>query len=63
MKQPVYIFTFKHDITQQLIELDNFLGQFYNYSQSSGMTTITFDLDGFTEALGGYNKYCKANSD
>ena len=58
-KQPVYIFTLTKDMTEDLIKLDGFLGQFYHHSQPNGMTTIKFGLNGFTEALGAFNKYCK----
>jgi hypothetical protein len=58
VSQPIYFFSKKGDITEDLITLNYFIGQFYGYGNSSGMTSITFDLDGFTEALAGYNKFC-----
>ena len=36
-------------MTDDIITLNYFIAQFYNYSQDGGMTTITFGLDGFTE--------------
>lgn len=48
----------KEDITQNLIEDDNFFIQFYQFRSQPGMTTVRFDLDGFTEALAAYNKSC-----
>ncbi len=59
VKQPVYLFVLSREITEELIELDDFLGQFYGYTQSGGMTTVKFGLTGFTEAFGAYSKYCK----
>lgn len=59
VKQPVYLFVLSGEITEELLELDYFVGQFYGYTHSEGMTTIKFGLTGFTEALGSYNKYCK----
>lgn len=59
VKQPVYLFVLSGEITEELIELDYFLGQFYGYTQSEGMTTIKFGLIGFTEAFGAYTKHCK----
>jgi len=58
-KNPVYLFTTKQDQTETFIRADYFLGQFYHYSDQSDMTTIKFDLDGFTEAFAAYNKSCK----
>lgn len=55
---PAYIFAVDKDITESLVRSDNFLGQFYNYNHDSSMATITFGLDGFTEALAAYNKIC-----
>jgi serine protease Do len=59
VKQPVYLFALSGDITEELIELDYFVGQFYGYTQAEGMTTIKFGLTGFTEAFGAYTKHCK----
>ncbi|MEO8401690.1 MAG: S1C family serine protease [Gammaproteobacteria bacterium] len=56
---PVYVFAVKSDVTETLVTFDYFLGQFYGYEHRPGMTTIKFDLDGFTEALAAYNKSCK----
>jgi len=55
---PVYIFALKDDLTEKLVTSEYFIGQFYNYSHQPGMTTIKFGLDGFTEALAAYNKFC-----
>jgi len=41
----------KTDLTETLVALDYFLGQFYDYNHDSSMTTIKFSLDGFTEAI------------
>ncbi len=57
-KYPAYIFTDTKDLTKRLVDGDDFLGQFHGYNENSTMTTITFKLDGFTEALGAYNKFC-----
>jgi serine protease Do len=46
------------DLTQKLLVDDNFLIQFFQFHGTPGMTTIQFDLDGFTEALAAYNKSC-----
>lgn len=59
VKQPVYLFILEEPITENLIDLNYFLGQFYHYTQSDGMTTIKFGLNGFTEAYGAYKKLCK----
>jgi len=59
IKNPVYLFTTKQDQTEVFIRADYFLGQFYHYNDQSDMTTIKFELDGFTEALAAYNKSCK----
>lgn len=59
---PVYIFATKTDLTEELVNLDYFLGQFYDYSHDSGMTSIKFGLDGFTEALAAYNKNCSSGN-
>jgi hypothetical protein len=58
VKNPVYLFSTKQDQTETLIRANYFLGQFYHYSEQSDMTTIKFDLDGFTEAFAAYNKFC-----
>jgi serine protease Do len=58
-KQPVYVFAMSGAITEELIELDYFVSQFYRYTQVDGMTTIKFGLSGFTEAYGEYTKQCK----
>jgi len=59
---PVYIFANENkDITEDLIKLDNFIVQFSHLNQDTGMTTITFSLDGLTEALGESKKSCAAN--
>jgi serine protease Do len=55
---PVYVFKKNNDITESLVNLDNFLGQFYNYGSKPGMTSIKFSLDGFTEALAAYHDNC-----
>lgn len=60
-KNPVYIFSTKQDQTENYIRADYFLGQFYHYNDQSEMTTIKFDLDGFTEAFAAYNKLCNKN--
>lgn len=59
VKQRAYIFLVNKPLTEDLISLDYFLGQFYHYTDSSGMTTIKFGLSGFTEAYGAYKKLCK----
>jgi len=56
---PVYIFSTNKDLTEKLIVLNNFIGQFYKYNYDSGMTSITFGLNEFTEALAASKKYCK----
>jgi len=59
---PVYYFEIKTDLTETLVALDYFLGQFYDYNHDSSMTTIKFSLDGFTEALAAYNKNCSSGN-
>lgn len=59
VKHAVYVFAMTGEITEELIALDYFLGQFYRHTQEDGMTTIKFGLSGFTEAYGEYAKQCK----
>jgi serine protease Do len=58
---PVYSFSVKNDLTENLVTSDYFLGQFYDYDHQQDITTIKFGLDGFTEALAEYNKICTKN--
>jgi hypothetical protein len=46
------------DMTEKLINADNFLIQFYNFHEQPGMTTVNFGLDGFTQAYVAYNQKC-----
>ncbi len=55
---PVLVFAVNKDLTEKLIVDDYFLIQLYQYRGQSGMTTIKFNLDGFTEALSAYNNSC-----
>lgn len=59
---PVYYLETKADLTEHLVTLDYFSGQFYDYNHDAGMTTIKFSLDGFTEALAAYNKNCSSGN-
>lgn len=59
-KNPVYIFNNKNQ-PELLIQADYFLGSFYNYNGHSDMSTIKFNLNGFTEAFAAYNKFCNKN--
>jgi serine protease Do len=58
-KYSIMMANMKGDITQNLIVDNDFLIQFYNFRDEPGMTTIRFELDGFTEALAAYNKQCR----
>lgn len=60
-KYAVYLFATEKGQTEYFIRADYFLGQFYHFNEQPGMTTIKFDLDGFTEALAAYNKFCDKN--
>jgi hypothetical protein len=60
--QPVYIFSQEKPITEELLLLDHVIGQFYDETNGM-MTSITFGLNGFTEALQGYNQFCKNKND
>ncbi|HEU5281716.1 MAG TPA: hypothetical protein VFU82_07055, partial [Gammaproteobacteria bacterium] len=62
VKQPAYLTSGNKPYTESLISEDGLIGQFYNYSQTSydGLTSITFGLSGFTDALDSYNENCVA---
>lgn len=62
-KQPAYVMAQDKPYTQSLIAESSLIGQFYNYTHSGydGLTSITFGLSGFTDALAAYNENCKSN--
>ena len=62
--QPVYFYTQNKPMTKDLLENENFVGQFYDYNQNgyNGLTSIEFGLNGFTDALEAYNNNCNGSN-
>lgn len=58
-KFSIMIADMKNNFTENLLLYNNFFIQFYKFRSNPGMTTIRFELDGFTEALTDYNKFCE----
>lgn len=61
--QPVYVFTLKENLGEKFSQMKYFIGQYYGYDDTPTLTPITYGLDGFAEALKGYDEHCKGKDD